>query len=228
MKNIFQFILIFILLASCGQVDEVYVRFDSSQPSSKKPLSDFNKKIVGEYENLQNPRETLVITENQILKKRIWKFSQNRHELELDSNAKLDINDDSQLTDFFENNNYTISIYGDSLVLETTFVDTVFSISESEVLKKTKGSYFLNFQKGENKWEVMKLELKQDSIFVGAISPADTLLQFDFVVKTETIEIDSSTTTEYLVNPKNREFKRLLKQNTFENTKCYIRIKNGW
>lgn len=105
-----------------------------------------------------------------------------------------------------------------------TDIDTIFQISENGVLKKFKGSSFLNFKKDESFWNVRQLNLIKDTLLIGQISPSDTLLRFDFASKTEDFdESDSTTTTEYLINPSKREFKKLMKSNSFDKCECYYK-----
>ena len=75
----------------------------------------------------------------------------------------------------------------------------------------------MNFKEDENYWIVGRLSLSKDTLRFGLIPPSDTLLRFDFVVKNvEFDKSDSTTTTEYTMNPSKKEFKQLIKSNSFE------------
>ena len=95
------------------------------------------------------------------------------------------------------------------------------------ILKKFKGSYFLNEKRNEDHWVVKRLDIEKDALLIGKVLPGDTLLRFDFVQKTEELnEKDSTITTEYLLTPNKRNFKKLMQTNSFELTECYYRGKS--
>jgi hypothetical protein len=119
-----------------------------------------------------------------------------------------------------------IEINGDTINASQTYIDTIFQISENQILKKFKGSYFLNFKENENFWNVSRLDINKDILLIGQITPSDTLLRFDFVVKNEEFnKSDSTTTTEYSINPSKKEFKKLMKSNSFKESECYFKKK---
>jgi hypothetical protein len=224
MKNTL-YILLIICLASCSG-DYEYVRFETSQPDGVIESKSFNRKVKGEYINCTNPDDKLIVTNNLILNSRTLRFKTHRNDLELDSTITVNRNNNDELSELFISEGYKIQINGDTINAFLTDIDTVFRISENQVLKKFKGSYFLNFKRGEHYWDVSRLNLTKDTLLVGQISPSDTLLRFDFVSKTEEFDdSDSTTTTEYSINPSRKEFKKLMKPNSFEECECYYKKK---
>ncbi len=222
MKRILQIILTIIFFSGCdGNYD--YVRFETAQPQGKKELNRFDNNIQGIYASCDNSNKVLIISDDLILKRYHWFFKIHRNDLDLDSTITIDLTDDDALIKLFEKENYTIKIEGDTLSGMTQDIDTIFQISDTQILKKIKGSYFLNYQEDENYWRVNRLDLRKDSLFMGYITPTDTLLQFDFVTKNQEINQDSSTTTEYVINPTKKEFKQMVKKDAFNSTTCYYR-----
>jgi hypothetical protein len=218
------YILILTLLVSCG--DYEYVRFETAQPDGVNESESFNRKVKGEYINCSNPDDIITITNNLILNSRTFKFKSHRADLDFDSTININRSIDEELTNLFTSEGYKIEISGDTINASQTNIDTIFWISENQVLKKFKGSYFLNFKRDENFWDVSRLNLSKDTLLIGQISPSDTLLRFDFVAKTENFDAsDSTTTTEYCINPSKRQFKKLMKPNSFDECECYYKKK---
>ena len=218
------YILILTLLVSCG--DYEYVRFETAQPDGVNESESFNRKVKGKYINCSNPDDIITITNNLILNSRTFKFKSHRADLDFDSTININRSIDEELTNLFTSEGYKIEISGDTINASQTNIDTIFWISENQVLKKFKGSYFLNFKRDENFWDVSRLNLSKDTLLIGQISPSDTLLRFDFVAKTENFDAsDSTTTTEYSINPSKRQFKKLMKPNSFDECECYYKKK---
>ena len=222
MKKIAQIYVVLGFLFGCG--DMAYVRFEEPQPQGKKALKSFDKKLHGSFASYSDSSATLIINSSLILERFeiIFKSHINDLDIAIDSNA-TDVDTLDYMIKKLEELNYQIEIIGDTIIGRSTLIDTVFEISNTQILKKVKGSYFLNYQEGENYWRVNRIDIKEDTIFIGHISPSDTLLQFDFVTKNEEIAEDSSITKEYVINPTRREFKKLMKRNSFENASCYYR-----
>lgn len=223
MKNIFYSLLVLSLI-SCG--DYKYVRFETAQPKDVNPINSFNRKVKGEYINCTNPEDKLTITNKLILNSRTLKFKTHRNNLEFDSTKTINRNNDAELKQLFATEGYEIEIIRDSINVIQTDIDTVFHISDIQLLKKFKRSYFLNFKRDEKFWSVSRLNLNNDTLLIGQISPSDTLLRFEFVTKKEEFDdSDSTTTTEYSINPDKKEFKKLIKPNSFEECECYYKVK---
>lgn len=211
-----------IYLVGCG--DYEYVRFQVAQPEGVKESRAFQRKVKGDYINCFDPYDRLVISENMILNARTFKFKGHRSDLELDSGIVVNTNIDQELRVLFESEGYEVEIVDDTIHASLVSIDTIFIVSDNQVLKKFKGSYFLNFQEGDDFWKVKRLNLRRDSLLIGQISPSDTLLHFDFVTKTVEIDNNDSTkATEYTINASKTEFKKLMKSNSFDHCECYLK-----
>ena len=218
--------LLMIHLLGCGGKSYEYVRFETTQPEGVKESGSFNKKLKGEYISCSNPDDRIIISDKMILNFEKFNFKAHRNELEFDSTVSVNINNNDELKKFLKDEGFETEISGDTINLFHTNTDTIFLISESQVLKTFKGSYFLNFKRDENFWDVMRMDTHKDSLFMGQIVPSDTLLQFDFAMKREEFNgTDSTTTTRYSMKPSRKEFKKLMKPNYFDRVKCYCKKK---
>ncbi len=224
MKNLIYILLSSILLISCG--DSVIVRFKTPQPVGVKPADTFNRKVRGTYIHCSDKGDKLMISHTSILNQRVFEFRTHRNDLEIDSTVSVNRYNNQDLEGYFNNNGFSIEFHGDTLKAFASYVDTIFQVSEEQVLKKFKGSYFLNTKVGESKWEVNRLDINKKQLVIGEITPSDTLLRFDFVEKNEEKnELNKIKKTEYSITPTKKEFKRLIKSNTFNQSKCYRKKK---
>jgi hypothetical protein len=225
-RKLFIILSVFIVASAvvgCGD-DYRYVKFETSQPENVTPKKAFKKNVQATYTNCYNTNEQLVITDKLIFNTQIIKIKTHRNDFEFDSTVVIDVQNNTQLIEMLEQNGWSVTVTGDTVLSSIQVNDTVFKISQSNVLKRLKGSYFLNYKKAESNWDVKRMDFKKDTLFVGEITPSDTLLQYDFISKIEELdETDSTKTIEYIANPSKREFKKLLKPNSFRKTKCYYK-----
>lgn len=218
------YILIMCFLFSCSG-DQIYVRFKTAQPDGVKASKSFKRKFKGSYVNCSDPNDKLIISDHLVLGSKTLQFISHINDLELDTTFSVNRNKKQELKILFENEGYKFEIYADTINASKIELDTIFQISENQVLKNIKGSYFLNFKKGEAFWNVSKLNLKKDTLLIGEIFPSDTLLRYDFVSKYEMYnERDSTKITEYSIHSNKKDLKKLMKSNAFEECKCYYKV----
>ena len=224
MKNLLKILIAIFILSGCDG-DSNIVRFKTSQPDGSKSLSFFSNKLKGVYVNCDNPNDEIVINDNQIINTITYKFKIHKDDLNFDSTNTIDIQNNDELINFFEKDGFNIQIVSDTIfaVAIDIGIDTIFKLSNNNhILKKYKGSYFLNFKKDENNWAVKRIDIKKDYLFISQIPATDSLLKFDFVAKFEEVnDIENTTKTEYLITSNKKEFKKLIKSNSFEQTECY-------
>ena len=217
---------IIIFLVSCSDYDQV--SFLAPQPASSEPLLKFNKKICGVFKDCNDADNRLYISTKYIIQKEIDKKTLHRNHMEIDSLEEgLEITD-NYLNDFYSKKGYLVYIIDDSIFLNHETCDTIFQFSERQVLKHYKQQYYMSTLKDDKSWSVYRLYVNQDTLWFGAISPTDTLLNFDFVEKEVSFEEeDSSSTTNYKLSPKSKkEFNNLLKTNSFNDFGCFCRDKS--
>ncbi len=227
MKKNLCFILLILGIISCEPTDGV--KFDSPQPESVKALSEFRNKIHGHYLNFNNSDKVLIIQNSLITTKTSIRFSCQRAEIEIDSLAKFDLNNNEELIRYLNQNGGTTSIINDSIFYLQILFDTLFAIDNDHILKKYKGSYFLNYKYADNYWRVKKLTIKKDTLIIGEITPTDTLLSLDYAEREVEYEKSDSVlikieSEKYILSPTKREFKKLLRSEAFETTEKYIKL----
>jgi preprotein translocase subunit Sss1 len=218
MKKLFLF-LFAVAVMGC---DEKYesVDFLEPQPGESKNESGFNKKFRGTYNGEDGSK--LFIYEDKIVKRKTQNILFGKEDI--DSTFTGDTNNDEDLKAYFENEYLKVlKISGDSIYAQYQAIDTVFKISESQVCRSLKGSYFLNYKYGENNWKVQRLDLEKDRLSVSMIMPHDSLFKLLPVQEKAIIKNDSGKITSYQIKPTRKEFQKLIKDNAFEEREVWIK-----
>ncbi len=207
-RNLTFGILIGLFFSSC----EPSVSFNEPQPTDTKRLNEFPRKLQGEYLN-KDGNPFLKISDKLIL--RIYDYGQKAHKNQLDTTVKI-IGD--TLIDLSDSSKYFIRFEGDSVVILYHSEDTLFYISNLNVLKKFKGYYFLNVGDA-NYWYVNKLYLSKGILSINSISTKDEINNLREITET------TSDTTSYNFKPTKTQFKKFIKQDGFKASEYYVRLK---
>ena len=219
MKNELLFLALILLLSSCNQDDRV--KFSEPQPRKIKAVTHFKNSFTGNYKNVSKNNESIRIEKQQIIQTTRFLFTVNRNTVEISDRAHVDRNNDSSLIAYFEKLGGEAHIQGDSITYTSDWVDTLFKISKTKILKYYRRSYYLNFQSQDSLWSVRKLKISGDTLLIWKISPSDTLLRYDYT------QVDSLNTSEdskaFILDPSKRESKKLMRSDLFTITKKYIK-----
>ncbi len=198
------------------------VDFLEPQPGESKNESGFNKKYRGTYNGEDGAK--LFIYEDKIVKRKTGNILFDRKDI--DSTFTGDRNNDEDLTAYLENENLKVlKISGDSIYTQYQAIDTVFKISEGQLCRFLKGSYFLNYKYGENNWKVQRLDLEKDRLSISMIMPHDSLFKLLPVQEKAIVKNDSGEITSYQMKPTRKELQRLIKENAFEEHEVWIKEK---
>lgn len=202
--------------------DEKYesVDFLEPQPGESKNESVFNKKYRGTYNGEDGSK--LFIYEDKIVKRKTQNILFGKEDI--DSTFTGDRNNDEELMAYFGNEYLKVlKISGDSIYAQYQVIDTVFKISESQLCRSLKGSYFLNYKYGEYNWKVQRLDLEKDRLSISMIMPHDSLFKLLPVQEKAIIKNDSGKITSYQIKPTRKELQKLIKENAFEEREVWIK-----
>lgn len=211
LSKLLHFIIICIsaLVVSCGPT----VTFTEPQPADTRNLSKFPKRIQGQY---ISTTDSSVLTIELNLVRRTHDYDFKFHFSQLDSNAHLK---GDTLINLETNERQVIRRVGDSLVIHFHHEDTLFEMSEFNVLRKYKGYYFLNSQNGHNNWTVKKMQSFKNHMIISKIASKEDIDQLKELSGND----QDSSTTNFTV-PK-RQFKKFVKQGGFRDNEELIKIK---
>jgi hypothetical protein len=221
MKRIY-FLSTIILLFSCDPKDES-IDFLEPQPNNIDNSKSFNKHYRGYYKNANN-NSTLLILNDKIIKSTKIQMVSSRNDI--DSSFKGDKYDNKQIESALEKENITVDRFvGDSIYSTWTFKDTIFRISDQNLCRFYKGSYFLNYTYDQMRWKVQRLDLDKNKLTMSMIMPNDSLFEELPVRDKCIIKYDSAVIKSYQIKPSKQELKRLVKNNSFKEWDVWIKEK---
>jgi hypothetical protein len=212
-----KFILLIIIIVSCKQAPEV--RFLGPQPIGKKNLQAVPKDYCGKYLS-KIDSSMLTIDSRMIIQE---KFESSKTSiLEMQQELDTTIKNDTQIK-FGTNWTMNIKIKDDSALISSFLIDTIFQISESQLLRSFKGYLFLNYKDIDSTWRVKTLKLENGQLDFGSlvnINQIDTLKTVTRIITS--LDSTSNQVSHYDLNPKRKELKEILKQKN--TTSIFIKL----
>jgi hypothetical protein len=197
-----------LLMMSC----EPAATFSEPQPVGTTNESKFSNKIQGDYwseesaELLQISDLFIISQYNEIEK--IHKDSLEKH-LQIKADTLFDLKTGSK--DF-------IDIQSDTVFIYRNYTDTLFAISENEILKKWKGYYFLNSTYSDTAWEVKKLWLNKGTLTIGEVASLSDINSLQEL----TASVGDSSSKPFQLS--NKQFKKFVREDGFREQKTYKRV----
>jgi len=201
--------LILLLLAGCNDV----ATFDKPQPPDSKSIPAFPSGILGHYINNHDP-SSLTITSDMVtmsyeITNKIWPS-------QIDS-TQFDLVKDS-LVNKSTGDEYKVVLSGDTIIKVTFNTDTLFNLSNNDILKKYKGYYFLNKQNPNQYWSVYRLSLSKGLLILGTIRDSTDIKQL------KEISENTEDSTGYHFKPTEKQFEKFVKQNGFRERDTFYRV----
>lgn len=199
------------LITSCGEPPIVFIE---PQPIGSKDLFTFPNRIQGQY--VSKIDSSLLVIED-VLIKRVYDFYYKVHPNQLDS--QLVFVDDKIIN---EQTLEKISFIkeGDSLLIHEHGTDTLFFVSQQNVLRKSKGYYFLNFYIDEDKWSVRKMEIIKGQLKISRISR-----QYELDNLMEITASPEDTIPPETFNISKKEFNEFVKRGGFTDEEIFLKLK---
>ncbi len=173
-----------LFMCACNTPAKHYVQFKEPQPLNVQVENKISKKWRGTYDAIKSNKQ-LVIDEQRFVLNSFLHLQGNRSEFELPDS--LHNAADSILLHVLKKEYDFVYLEKDTFYMTNVGRDTLFEISDHQILKKMKRRYFLNSSYEQN-WLVKCIEKHGDSLFFGTIFPGDTLLELDFAQKVEKVE----------------------------------------
>lgn len=199
-------------LASCDQSAIPAATFDKAQPDKIKSIVSFPEFLKGRY---LAPDQASTVTIADKIITRHFEFDFKEHKDSLGSSWALE---GDTLIDLTEGTKQKVLLKGDTVIQHANWTDTLFCISDDNVLKKFNGYYFLNERYNENTWGVKKLFLKKGILSIGSISSLDEIQKLKEITETKA---DTMSTNFTLTK---RQFKKFVKQDGFSEKETFSRI----
>jgi len=189
------------------------VTFNEPQPKGGKDLSEFPAKLIGKYQSSDNV-SYLLIGKNIIL--RNYDYDLKAHIKEMDSTYKLS---GDTLINIETKEKYITKKVGDTIIYHVNLTDTLFRLSDNNVLRKFKGYYFLNTFEGKENWTVEKLDLTKGKLTLGQIRSTEDITKLN-----EIVESPKDTISTHF-NLTKKQFRKFVKSNSFTDIEVFTRMK---
>jgi hypothetical protein len=207
-------IALLITLFACGNKEEASVIFSEPQPVETENLSQFPKRLVGQY---RSPADNSILSIQDKLISRIYDYDQRIPMAQLDSTLQLS---GDTLINLKTNDKTVIKREGDTLVIHNHYIDTVFQINYYNVVRKLKGHYFLNERYDEGSWEVKKLDLTRGKLTIGRISSNPEIETLKAITETQK---DTIFPLKFVLSKK--QFKDFIKKDGFGDSETFMKVK---
>lgn len=200
---------------SCGGMEKSEtpaVVFSQPQPSEGKNLSEFPRRLKGDYRGMAEGN-LLQITDKFIISTAVWN---NRMRIsDLDSNAQLK---GDTITNLKTGEKIKVEVKGDSLFHTMTFIDTLFRLNYDNVLRKFRGHFFLNTRYEGESWEVKKLSPEGNRLIIGSIRSAEDIQTLETIS-----EAPADTILPRKFNLSQKQFRKYLGKEGFRDQSVYLR-----
>ena len=204
-------IIVALSLAACGPT----ITFNQPQPEGVNPLTSFPERLQGKYEDTS---QFSVITIADKLMTRFYDYNLKISKDSLDSSLQL-LGD--TLVDLTDGRKEKITLKGDTIIYRETWIDTLFRISDNNVLKKFKGYYFLNSRYKDTAWEVKKLGLKKGTLTIGEIAGEDDIQKLKEIIE------NNEDTTSANFDPTKKEFRKFVRKDAFSREEAFTRLRRA-
>lgn len=177
--------------------------FTESQPVKVNTIKEIPNNLLGYYINIEN-NQLIKIEKNNIIKRQTI----------LDSINKKDYSTLNQ----FDKEGYK-SISDTLFIKQFEIVDTIFDFKKNDILKKYKGSYYLNRYYEDSFWAVSRLQFKKNYIILSEIENESDINLLDEL--TNQNNKDSIYPKSFKLDKK--QFKEFVKRNGFSENEIFIK-----
>lgn len=189
------------------------VTFTEPQPSGADNLSKIPGRLQGMY---ISPDDHSLLKISDRLMERTLDSNYTFTRKSLDSNEVLLGN---TIVDLKTGEKFPVKIVGDNLIYHVRQCDTLFELTDSSVIRKFRGYYFLNNRYGKDAWSVRKAELSKGTLTISRIVSKSDL---------EKLDIQKESPRDTLQPPNFRitkkQFKEILKRDVFKDNETFIRL----
>lgn len=199
------------LLMSC---ENQQLNFSESQPTKVREQSKFKKGYTGEYLSLDDSVSVLYISKNNIIRHNKFRTTLHRNELDTMKNVRIQGNQLVVKEEGIDEQIWDLEWQNDSATIIATFSkDTLFDISQNNVLKYDRKKYFLNTKVENDLWNVDILMLdKNNQLTICGLSGTEEVLEDikNIFPVSKKMDLDHDGTTDYVQKISKKEFRALI------------------
>ncbi|MEO1053069.1 MAG: hypothetical protein AAFX87_20715 [Bacteroidota bacterium] len=211
------------LIIIIGWACEPSAVFEQPQPMSAEDEYAFKSKFRGEYINTTDST-SLVIRDRFIIKEPSIAFKIPVTEIE--NSGLYELSGDSALAFMDEEEKEWLPVFlrQDTVYGVQKYIDTVFHISEENVLRSYKGRYILNYKLSENRWDITMLEKQRKNLVITKIEFPQKLEELEEMVDIEKVTDEKGEVQRVLLKPTKKQLKALLKGDKFKEKEFFRQV----
>jgi hypothetical protein len=211
------FALILLTLFGC----EYPVQFEEPQPLNTSDEASFKTSYQGLYLNMED-RCFLSVTENSIIKKPYIIYAIPK--VEADVSTIFVFREDTLFNAYDSNEWLPAKLLNDTIYASWNDTDTVFSISDNNILRYYKGRYFLNYMERENDWKLIVLHKIRKNLSLYSFTLPDSLESLEKIMPLEMIKDNKGKVRKIILKPDKKQIKALLKGDNMAASKTYRKV----
>jgi hypothetical protein len=210
-------ILLGFLITAIMQSCNYGILYENPQPEGLKNLQSFPENFIGSYRN-DSSEVTILILPNRIIKISDYDISVSKAEIDTMKDCKL-IGDSLYISDF--NESIFVDIHSDSVFGTLSNHDTLFTISDKNILRKYKQSCFINLNYDTGLWQVIKLSEQGNGIEFSIINQKVDYEKLNRLTPVKAFHEPNDSIANYQIKPTFKEFKAILKAGLFDTNEKY-------
>ncbi len=224
MKKLIPILLVvFLTLTTCGPD----VKFVEPQPQGASNLLRIPKEYFGRFKGLT---DSTYITVDSFFIRKEWRTTEliqrDSLEKELKQPIKCDttivVKDRQLLDNTLESLLLDIKFNGDSANVRVKGFETLFAVSDSQLVREYKGYCFLNFRTKDGCWLVKTIKVSSNFLDFSDLIDTNEIENIRSITKVISVKDTANKIIEFHINPTMNELRRILRKKKIENR--YIRI----
>jgi len=212
-------VILSLVLITCGPE----VKFTEPQPKGISNLKLIPSEYHGKFRS-KSDSTLLIIDSCSIVKE--WRSTEKMRRDSLDKELKMHITrdttfkyrDDKLLGKSPEFLLLAIHLYKDSAIVKITGYESLFAVSDSQLVRTYKKYCFLNFKTNDGYWLVKTLRLQDNMLDFSDLIDVKEIDMIKTRAKVIEVKDTSQKVVDYHMSPNLREMRRILKQKKFDSS----------
>jgi len=212
-------IFVIMILGSC----QPSVVFGDAQPVTVNPLTNIPDIYRGIYWcNVDSA--SLYVDDKAFVRRKEFLIKTTLQEIETDPDLDL-VNEQLYVNDW--EGYFPVTEFGDSITSQIILRDTIFAISDKQLVKTFRGHLVLNYKLNNDTWEVLVVSQSSDGLLtISKATIPEDLAKLDSITTINFLKDSERTQTQIYLKPTAKEFARIYNDGLLFSKSCtyYERI----
>lgn len=222
-RTILILLVVCLTLTTCGPD----VKFAVPQPQGISNRKCIPNEYLGRFKNIS---DSTYITIDSFSITKEWRTTELIQRDSLEKELKMSIKGDTTLIikdkllldNTSESLMLTIKFFNDSAKVRVKGLETLFALSDSQLVRSYKSFCFLNFKTKDGFWLVKTLSVKGNLLDYSDLIDSKEIENIKDITKIISVKDTSDKVAEYRIKPTRKELRKILRKKKIENN--FIRI----